>query len=121
MRVISRPDKPPQDEDEEVLADEDEVEDETDGDDVEDEAEEGDSDTEMTDAAALEAGVDEEAERPQGMDIDNGVPSTSDRVRPEYCTNEREIVIRAISRSANLGGGIHVARSVLIIRGIKLT
>ena len=82
MRVISRPEKAPRDEDEEVLA-EDEAEDEVDelnsGEEEEDETEE-DSDDEMADAAAQGAGVDEEAERPQGMDIDNGSPSTSDRV-----------------------------------------
>ena len=95
MRVITRPDKPLQDEDEdeEVLADEEEAEDGTDEDD-DDDAEDVDSDAEMTDAAALEAGVDEEAERPQGMDVDNGVPSTSDRVSPACFPQERRIVVR---------------------------
>lgn len=94
MRVISRPDKPLQDEDEEILADVDEAEDETEGDNEDDEADEGDSDTEMREAAALEAGVDEEAERPQGMDIDNGVPSTSDRVSSSIQSVYSQVVLQ---------------------------
>ena len=74
VRVITRPDKAPAEEDAEILGDD--MEDEGD----EDEEDEEDESDEELDAAEGTEAVDEEAERPVGMEIDNGAPSTSDQV-----------------------------------------
>ena len=86
VRVITRPDKAPQDDEEEIIGgddDDDEEEEEDDEEDEEDEAvsEESESDLEMAGDAAADGIIDEAAERPAGMEVDNGVPSTSDHVR----------------------------------------
>ena len=79
IRVISRTDKAPKDEEEEVFDDEaDEAQDE--GSESEESDEGLDSDEEMEDALGPQAASDEELERLSGMEVDNGEPSTSDRV-----------------------------------------
>lgn len=82
IRIISRPDKAPQDEEGEILGDDEEDEEDEEEERLEEDQDSEESDAEMDDSLTLGGEVDEEAERPANMDIDNGVTSTSDRVRP---------------------------------------
>lgn len=87
VRVITRADQPTQGEENEVLDDDEDEEEEeiaeedADGDEDDGESESDDPDTKMAQEIGPEAGPEDLTERPAGMEIDNGVTSTSGHVR----------------------------------------